>query len=87
MTHTIDANALRLDYEATTDASTVVNFTNQSYFNLDGEASCDVYAHDIRIDAERYVPIDEASIPCGELRAVTGTPFDFRTPTPIGTRI
>jgi len=87
VTYSVDANALRLEYEATTDAPTVVNFTNHSYFNLEGEASGDVYAHELQIDAQAYAPTDALSIPLGEIRSVVGTPFDFRTPTPIGARI
>jgi len=87
VTYTLEAGSLRLDYEATTDAPTIINLTNHSYFNLDGESAGDVYGHDAQIDADRYVPVDERLIPTGELRDVAGTPFDFRVPTPIGARI
>jgi aldose 1-epimerase len=78
-------NALRLEYRATTDKPTVVNLTQHSYFNLRGHG--DILGHVLTIDAARFTPIDRTLIPTGELRAAAGTPFDFRTPTPIGQRI
>ena len=79
-----DDNALEIDYEAVTDSDTVINLTNHSYFNLNGDASTDILNHLLTIDADRYTPIDKTFIPTGELATVEGTPMDFRRPKPIG---
>jgi aldose 1-epimerase len=78
-------NALKIDYTATTDKDTVVNLTQHSYFNLAGQDS--ILNHVVMIPADKFTPVDSTLIPTGELRPVDGTPFDFRTPTAIGTRI
>ena len=81
----LEDNTLRLDYTATTDQPTIVNLTQHSYFNLAGRG--DVLGHVVMINANRFTPVDETLIPTGELRPVDDTPFDFRRPTPIGSRI
>ncbi len=85
VTYTLGADSsLHVLYEATTDAPTVVNLTNHSYFNLAGESSGDVTRQIVSIAGSHVLPTDDAQIPTGERLAVAGTPFDFRTPRPIG---
>jgi aldose 1-epimerase len=82
-----DSNALMIEYSATTDKPTVVNLTSHMYFNLAGQGSGDVLSHVVRINADKFTPVDAGLIPAGELRDVAETPFDFRKPTTIGARI
>ena len=76
-------NALRLDYEVTTDAPTVHNLTNHSYFNLSGEGNGTVEDHLLTLHAGHYTPANEEQIPTGEIAPVDGTPLDFRKQRPI----
>ena len=78
---------LRIDYRAVTDAPTLLNMTNHSYFNLRGAGLSTILDHQFKINADRYVPIDSTSIPLGPLDRVAGTPFDFRAFHSIGERI
>lgn len=88
VTYTLtDDNALRIDYEATTDKPTIINLTNHSYFNLAGHGNSTILGHELRIAADRITAVDEESIPTGELVEVAGTPFDFRARHKIGDRI
>ena len=80
-----DDNALRVVFTATTDKDTVCNLTHHSYFNLAGKGNS--LDHGVYLNADKFTPVDSTLIPTGELRPVTGTPFDFLTPTPIGARI
>ena len=84
-----ETNALCIEYRATTDKATVINLTNHGFFNLAGIANPTptVLNNILTINADFYVPIDEVSIPTGEILKVEGTPMDFRTPHTIGERI
>ena len=91
MTYRLDneTNALSIEYKATTDKATVVNLTNHGFFNLrgTGNPTPSILDNIITINADFYIPIDEFSIPTGEILKVEGTPMDFRTPHTIGERI
>jgi aldose 1-epimerase len=88
VTYTLtESDGLQIAYHATTDKATVLNLTNHSYFDLSGEFAGNILEHEITINADAFTPTDANSIPTGELRPVEGTPFDFRTRTPIGARI
>lgn len=86
VTYRLDDEAgLTIEYEATTDAPTVVNLTNHTYFDLDDAG--DILDHELRLDASHFLAVDADTIPTGEIRPVDGTPFDFRAPQRIGARI
>lgn len=80
-------NAIDILYSAETDRTTVVNMTNHSYFNLEGDPSKDNLDYLLTINADTYTPIDNTLITTGEIDSVENTDMDFRHPTVIGTRI
>lgn len=82
-------NALVIEYRASTDKATVVNLTNHGFFNLSGISTptTSIEDHEVEINADFYTPIDDVSIPTGEILKVENTPMDFRTPHTIGERI
>lgn len=85
VTYTVTAdNALKINYRAVSDADTVFNMTNHSYFNLAGHASGNMYKQILQINSGFYTPNDSECMPTGEVLSVSGTPFDFRAPKPIG---
>jgi aldose 1-epimerase len=86
VTYQLVGDELRISYEATTDAVTVINMTNHSYFNLTGAGLGDVLGHTAMIKADRYTPVDETLIPTGEISSVRGTALDFTSPREIGER-
>jgi aldose 1-epimerase len=85
--HLTDSNELKISYRGTTDKKTIANLTQHSYFNLSGNTKSDILGHELFIDADQFVPVDNTLIPTGELKKVSETPFDFKTPTAIGSRI
>tara|TARA_B100001063_G_scaffold50895_1_gene44967 strand:- start:3039 stop:4106 length:1068 start_codon:yes stop_codon:yes gene_type:complete len=88
VTYTLsEDNTLEVLYEATTDKKTIINLTQHSYFNLSGDFNKTILNHEITIDADTYIPVDETLIPTGELATVAGTPFDFRKPKTMALEI
>ncbi len=82
-----DADELKVDYRATTDKKTVINLTQHSYFNLSGNTKGDILDHSLTLNADQFLPVDKTLIPIGTLTSVSGTPFDFKEATLIGSRI
>jgi aldose 1-epimerase len=85
--YTISANALRIDYFCSTDQTTVVNLTNQTYFNLSGRSDTTILGDELTISADRFTLLNFDLIPTGAMSPVEGTPFDFRSKTVIGARL
>jgi aldose 1-epimerase len=88
VTYTLnEKNEWRIQYEAITDATTIINLTNHSYFNLSAFHSPTIEDHLLQINADSYLPADETSIPTGEIKNVENTAFDFRESKRIGNKI
>jgi aldose 1-epimerase len=80
-------NVLRIAYHARSDKDTIFNLTNHAYFNMAGDISGPVLDQLLTVNADTMTVVDEKNVPTGGMRAVAGTAFDFRQPTPIGTHI
>ena len=88
LTYTLtDNNDFRIDYKATTDKDTVINLTNHTYYNLAGNGSGNVENQIMTVMSDQITPTDPYQVPLGTVANVAGTPFDFRTPIPIGTHL
>jgi aldose 1-epimerase len=88
-----NANELKIDYTASTTKATPLNLTNHCYWNLSGvgygeaaKNSDSILEHQLTLNCDRFLPVDETLIPTGELKPVTGTPMDFSKPTAVGSR-
>ncbi len=86
-TYRVEGAVLTLDLQAVTDAPTVVNLANHVYLNLAGEGAGGIDGHTLTVAADRYLPVNESSLPWGRLDPVEGTPLDLRTPAVLGERI
>ena len=78
---------LSVTYKATTDKTTVINLTQHSYFNLSANFNNTILNHELILNSDSFLPVDNTLIPTGEFRDVTNTPFDFRTSKTIGQQI
>lgn len=79
-----EADELKLHYHGTSDKKTVLNLTNHTYFNLEGQSGGSIEEHELWLAAHNYTPADSGSIPTGEIAPVQGTPMDFTEPKRIG---
>lgn len=79
-----DENALEIEYQAVADGDTIINLSNHSYFNLSGDFNEKITNHELRLNADQYIPIDNQSIPLGNFENVENTPFDFRILKKVG---
>ncbi|XP_023601961.1 aldose 1-epimerase [Myotis lucifugus] len=84
VTYTLDGGELVINYRAQASQTTPVNLTNHSYFNLAGQGSPNIYDHEVTIEADAFLPVDETLIPTGEVAPVQGTAFDLRKPVALG---
>ena len=81
-----NANEVKMEFIATTDAATPINLTNHTYWNLAGAGSGDVLEHQVQFNAEQYLAVDDSLIPT-EVTSVQGTPLDFLRASQVGSRI
>lgn len=85
VTYTLtEDNAIDINYEATTDKTTIINMTNHSYFNLSGDPTKPVTDHILYVNADNFTPVDETYMTTGEITPVKDTPLDFTTPKVLG---
>jgi aldose 1-epimerase len=85
-----EQNELLIRYDAVTDSPTVVNMTSHVFFNLAGHSNINAQSlarHELMINAETFTPVGSDQVPTGEIRAVAGTPMDFRRPRAIGEHV
>ena len=84
VTYTLtEDNAIDIKYDATTDQKTIINMTNHSYFNLNGDPSASSMNNILYLASDSITPVDDTFMTNGEMMAVAGTPFDFNTPKAI----
>ncbi|XP_043845124.1 galactose mutarotase [Dromiciops gliroides] len=87
VTYTIDGGQLIVNYKAQTSSTTPISLTNHSYFNLAGQGSPNIYDHEVCINAEAFLPVDDNLITTGKVESVQGTAFDLRKPVELGKHI
>lgn len=88
VTYTLtEDNAIDIAYKATTDKKTVINMTNHSYFNLNGDPTTSITNHVLYVNADGYTPVDNTYMTTGEIAPVAGTPMDFTTAKEVGVDI